>query len=173
MTRFSSIGDDFEDVERLKQLIWDILSANILNNAAVDSGPGISAGAYQIAPSGVVMPWQGGSSLVGDAMQGVKNDADGAADAAQAAMNRANQAYDAQAVKPTTLYVDARDAANQTRAENAHSRANAAYSLAEGKPSQGYVIGRDLALQAQIDWILDNMVSKPDRWTDPPPKVSG
>lgn len=110
-----------QQVDLLRLWIEQLQKANPFNNASVESGEGISAGAYQIAPSGVVMPWQGGSSLVGDAMQGVKNTADGAQSTASSALTRANQAYDSQALKPTTLWVQARLDNLQSQINNAAS----------------------------------------------------
>lgn len=169
-----------QQVDLLRLAIEQLQKGNPLNNASVDSGSGIQAGGYQVAPTGILMPWSGSVEAVHQVVGRVNtragqalSDATGAADAARAAQARADQAYREQSAKPTTAYVDARDRANATAAQNAHSRANAAYSLAGSKPSQGYVVGRDLALQAQINWILDNAAFKPTRHTDPPPRVNG
>lgn len=97
-----------QQLDELRRQIEQLQKANPLNNASVDSGPGISAGSYQVSPAGVTMPWSGGPEPVHDVVGRVQGNAADAAAAAQSAMGRANQAYDAQALKPTTLWVQAR-----------------------------------------------------------------
>lgn len=180
MTRISSSTDPWSTISDLVKRIEVLERRNPLNAASTDQviefegAGGIKAGNYSLDTSGIYVPWSGEQRTVNSLFVSINSTAaTGVADARRA-QSRADSAYDHAdtGVRRANLALQGVSEA-KTAASNAHSRANSAYTLANSKPSQGYVTGRDLALQSQIDWLKDNSVLKPNRATDPPPRVIG
>lgn len=114
MSRRSFIHNEHEAWERHRQRDVDVERWNPLENASTggvlefEGSGGVKAGLYEVRANGFITTWNGEARTVNSLLSSINNTASGAADAAQSAMARANQAWESQALKPTTLWVQAR-----------------------------------------------------------------